>query len=293
MQERDRCSLEKPGESQGRRSLKLSLEAWRPRGALAGAGGLGWGGWEQQRIFTENLPCSCPGLYSNHTLAPCPEEEAVIQMISSEQKWQQAGNIQEMALLWDIPWKCIFTKDRLPWWVNNKESTCNAGVTGDAVSIPGSGRSPGGGHGNPLWYSCLENPTDRGTWRAAVCGVAKGQTRLKQLSTHTHTHTHTHTKKKWAIHPHSKSTIQDTVSGSPFVILCLFSLGGGLYLENKVSMLAWNTKVGLDMRLFLPWTNPHCRPISCLLSEILGHQDPSFQRPCLQNCSHLIPEFML
>ena len=188
MQERDRCSLEKPGESQGQRSLKLSLEAWRPRGAPAGAGGLGWGGWEQQRIFTENLPCSCPGLYSNHTLAPCPEEEAVIQMISSEQKWQQAGNIQEMALLWDIPWKCIFTKDRLPWWLSNKEPTRNAGVTGDAVSIPGSGRSPGGGYGNPPWYSCLENPTDRGAWRAAVHGVAKGQTRLKQLSTHTHTH---------------------------------------------------------------------------------------------------------
>ena len=47
---------------------------------------------------------------------------------------------------------------------------------GDLNSIPGSGRSPGGGNDNPLQYSCLENPTDRGAWRAAVHGVAKSQT---------------------------------------------------------------------------------------------------------------------
>ena len=47
---------------------------------------------------------------------------------------------------------------------------------GDAGSILGSGRSPGGGHGNPLQYSCLENPMDRGAWRATVHGVPKTQT---------------------------------------------------------------------------------------------------------------------
>ena len=47
-------------------------------------------------------------------------------------------------------------------------------------SIPGSGRSPGEGHGNPLWYSCLENPMDRGAWRATVHGVAKRGTRLSE-----------------------------------------------------------------------------------------------------------------
>ena len=46
------------------------------------------------------------------------------------------------------------------------------------------GRSPGGGHGNPLQHSCLENPRDGGAWWAAVYGVAQGRTRLKQLSTH-------------------------------------------------------------------------------------------------------------
>ena len=51
-----------------------------------------------------------------------------------------------------------------------KESGCNAG---DLGSIPGSGRSPAGGHGNLLQYSCLENPRDRGAWRAAVHKVTQ------------------------------------------------------------------------------------------------------------------------
>ena len=58
--------------------------------------------------------------------------------------------------------------------------------------VPRLKRSPGGGHGNPLQYSCLKNPMDRGVWWATVHGVTKSQTGLKRLSTHTHTHTHTH-----------------------------------------------------------------------------------------------------
>ena len=54
-----------------------------------------------------------------------------------------------------------------------KNSPANAGNIRDAGSIPGSRRSPGGGHGSPLQYSCLENPTDRGAWWAAACGVAR------------------------------------------------------------------------------------------------------------------------
>ena len=53
---------------------------------------------------------------------------------------------------------------------DSKESTCNAG---DASSIPGLGRSPGEGNGNPLWYSCLDNPMDRGMWQSTVHGVTK------------------------------------------------------------------------------------------------------------------------
>ena len=56
-----------------------------------------------------------------------------------------------------------------------KESACSAG---DLGSIPGLGRSPGDGNGNPLQYSCLGNPTGRGAWRATVHGVAKSLTRL-------------------------------------------------------------------------------------------------------------------
>ena len=54
-----------------------------------------------------------------------------------------------------------------------KNLPANAGDTGDMDSIPGSGISPGGGHGNPLQYSCLETPVDRGAWWTAVHGVAK------------------------------------------------------------------------------------------------------------------------
>jgi len=64
-----------------------------------------------------------------------------------------------------------------------KNLPASAGGIRDAGSIPGSGRSPEGGHGNPLQYSCLENPTDRGTWWATVHGVTQSQTQLKQFST--------------------------------------------------------------------------------------------------------------
>ena len=64
----------------------------------------------------------------------------------------------------------------------------SAGHMGDRGSIPGSGRSPRGGQGNPLQYSCLENPMDRGSWRATVHRVEKSWTQLKRLSTHTGKH---------------------------------------------------------------------------------------------------------
>ena len=65
---------------------------------------------------------------------------------------------------------------------DGQESACNAG---DPGSIPVLGRSPGGGNGNSLQYSYLENSIDRGTWRGPIHGVAKSWTRL----THTHAHT--------------------------------------------------------------------------------------------------------
>ena len=65
-----------------------------------------------------------------------------------------------------------------------KNASANAGDIRDSDWIPGSGRFPGGGHSNPLQYSCFENPMDREAWQATVPGVSKSQTRLKQLSTH-------------------------------------------------------------------------------------------------------------
>ena len=67
-----------------------------------------------------------------------------------------------------------------------KNPPAKAGDVKGMGLISGLGRSPGEGNGNPLQYSCLENPRDRGAWRATVHRVAKSRTRLKQLSMHTH-----------------------------------------------------------------------------------------------------------
>ena len=64
-----------------------------------------------------------------------------------------------------------------------KNLPANGGDVTDLSSVPGSGRSPGGRHGNPLWCSCLENCMDRGAWWATVHRVAKSRTQLEQLST--------------------------------------------------------------------------------------------------------------
>ena len=65
-----------------------------------------------------------------------------------------------------------------------KNLPANAGDLTDLGSIPGLGRSPGGGHGNRLQYSCLENPMDKGAWLATVHRVAQTWTRLKRLGMH-------------------------------------------------------------------------------------------------------------
>ena len=71
---------------------------------------------------------------------------------------------------------------------DSRESACNVR---DLGLIPGSERSPGEGNGDPLQYSCLGSPMDRGTWWATVRGIAKSQTWLSDSHTHIHTHTHT------------------------------------------------------------------------------------------------------
>ena len=73
-----------------------------------------------------------------------------------------------------------------PRWLRGKESAWNAGAPRDVGLNPGSGRSPGEGHSNPLQYSCLRNAMDRGAWWAAVHRAGKRLIRLKQLSTQAH-----------------------------------------------------------------------------------------------------------
>ena len=77
----------------------------------------------------------------------------------------------------------------LIWYISDglagKESTCFAGDTGDAGWNPGSGRSPGGGHGNPLQDPCLKNARDRGTWWATVRGFTESDT-TKGMNRDTH-----------------------------------------------------------------------------------------------------------
>ena len=83
--------------------------------------------------------------------------------------------------LWGkVEWCFVYTPPEtlllgFPGGSDSKESACNVG---DLGSVSGLGRSPEGGRGKPLQYSCLENPMDRGAWRAIVHGVTKSWTRL-------------------------------------------------------------------------------------------------------------------
>ena len=94
-------------------------------------------------------------------------------------KWSNLAAAAAAKPLWD---NFQLTRDQLgfPGGSVGRESACNAGGTGQ---IPGSRRSPGGGHGNSSQYSCLENPMDRGAGRATVHGVTKSQPQLMRLST--------------------------------------------------------------------------------------------------------------
>ena len=78
---------------------------------------------------------------------------------------------------------CVYKGCGLPKWCSTKESPTNSGDAGDVGSVLGSERSPGGGNGSPLQYSCLENPMNRGAWQATVHDVAQNQT-LLSLYTH-------------------------------------------------------------------------------------------------------------
>jgi len=106
-----------------------------------------------------------------------------------------------------VSFKKIFCKKfYLQVFLVIKNPPASAGDTGEASSIPGVGRSPGEGNGNPLQCSCLENPMDRGAWWATVHGVTKNWTRLS--------YQHTFKAPKW------KSVLSCIVSW--FLLFCVF-----------------------------------------------------------------------
>ena len=88
--------------------------------------------------------------------------------------WTCVSCIGRRILYHCAAWKATL-RYSIPGGSDSKESTCSMGNLG---SIPGLGRSLGGGHGNPLQYSCLENTMDRGVWRATSHGVTKSRTQL-------------------------------------------------------------------------------------------------------------------
>ena len=88
---------------------------------------------------------------------------------SSHKAWQEEDDLW-LGLVSDFP--------------GGSDGKASAYNVGDPGSIPGSGRSPGEGNGNPLQYSCLENPMEGGAWWATVHGVAKSRTRLSNFTFH-------------------------------------------------------------------------------------------------------------
>ena len=156
-----------PGKSHGQRSL---------------VGCSPWGREESDR--TEWLPfhfsLSCIGEGNGN-----PLQCSCLENPRDREAWWAAisGVTQSRTWLKWIGSSSISNHIGLPLWLTGKESACNAGATGDVGLIPGLGRSPGGGHGNMLQYSCLENPMDRGAWWLPSTGP-QSWTQLKWLSTH-------------------------------------------------------------------------------------------------------------
>ena len=131
--------------------------------------------WNPDPIPMLGLPSPFDYILSKPAHGNCPST------VNSSVPWKRSpfknSRIEKNHLM--IWWGC-----QVAWVVKN--SPANAGDIRDVGSTPGLGRSSGGGHGSPLQYSCLENPMDRGTWRATVHGVAKNRTQLKWLSTLAH-----------------------------------------------------------------------------------------------------------
>ena len=128
---------------------------------------------------------------------------------------------------------------------------------------PQVGKIPGRGHGNPLQYSCLENPMDRGAWRATVHGVTESQTRLKQLSIHAF---HTYVYVIACVHAcsiaQSYSTLCDLMDCSP--------PGSSVHEIFQARILEWvSISSSRGPSRIRGWTHVSC--VSCIGKQILHH----------------------
>ena len=128
---------------------------------------------------------------TNKPKKPCPWTESLSNnfLLNNQAHETRLESLCRNPLLFCV---FLFLSGGLSWWPGGsqvalvlKNLTANAGDVRDVGSILGSGQSLGGGHGNPLQYSYLENPKDTEAWKATVHRVAKSWTRLKWLSMHT------------------------------------------------------------------------------------------------------------
>ena len=114
-------------------------------------------------------PCHTPLSILNQTVVPCSvltvASWPTYRFLRRQVRW--SGISISLRIFHSLLWS---THQELLWWLSGKESAYNAR---DTDLIPGSGRTPGEGNGNPFQYSCLGNPKDRGAWWATIHGVAR------------------------------------------------------------------------------------------------------------------------
>ena len=157
-------------------------------------------------------------------------QESYLEKVKCELKFESEKKLREE--------KALLIKER---WQDGKESASKAG---DAGSNPGSGRSPGGGNGNPLQYSCLENPMDRGAWWVTVHGVTKS--RHDWVTERTH-------KEGKAIDNDTEGAqvlIRVRVKGKWWEKGLEYQVEAGWVLENLLYALVWHTPAFGHLSLF-------------------------------------------